>query len=34
MEWIQQLNTTINYIEGHLNDGINDEALAKLADCS
>ncbi|KPG69646.1 AraC family transcriptional regulator [Enterococcus sp. RIT-PI-f] len=34
MEWIQQLNTTIDYIEGHLNDEINYEALAKLADCS
>jgi len=34
MEWITQLNATINYIEQNLTDEIEYEQLAKLAGCS
>ena len=34
MEWIAQLNATINYIEQNLSDEIEYEQLAKLAGCS
>lgn len=34
MEWIERLNSVINYIEEHLEDEINYEQLAKIACCS
>jgi len=34
MEWIAQLNATINYIEQNLSDEIEYEQLAKIAGCS
>ena len=34
MEWIERLNSAINYIEEHLEDEINYEQLAKIACCS
>ena len=34
MEWISQLNDTIQYIERHLSDEIDYEKLAKIACCS
>jgi AraC family transcriptional regulator len=34
MEWIERLNSTVNYIEEHILDGINYEELAKIACCS
>ena len=34
MEWIERLNKSINYIEGHLTDEINYEQIAKIACCS
>lgn len=34
MEWIERLNSTINYIENHLTEKINYDELAKIACCS
>lgn len=34
MEWISQLNDTVNYIEQHLTNEIDYDALAKIACCS
>jgi len=34
MEWIERLNKSINYIEGHLTDEINYEQIAKISCCS
>ena len=34
MEWIEQLNSAINYIEEHLEDGIDLEKVAEIACCS
>ena len=33
MEWIERLNTTIEYIENHLTEKIDYEQLAKIAGC-
>ena len=34
MEWIERLNSAINYIEENINDNINMDKVAKLACCS
>lgn len=34
MEWIERLNSAINYIEEHLADDIDYERVAKVACCS
>ncbi len=34
MEWIEQLNSAINYMEEHLEDGIDLEKVAEIACCS
>ena len=34
MEWIERLNSAINYIEEHLTDEIDNEKLGKIACCS
>ncbi len=34
MEWIERLNSTVNYIEEHIMDDINYEEVAKIACCS
>lgn len=34
MEWIEQLNAAVNYIEEHLDDTVDYEQLAKVACCS
>lgn len=34
MEWIERLNSAVNYIEEHLVDEIDYKQLAKIACCS
>ena len=34
MEWVERLNQSMNYIEEHLMDGIDVEALGRIACCS
>ena len=34
MEWIERLNQSIHYIEGHLTDEIDYEQLGRIACCS
>lgn len=34
MEWVERLNQSMNYIEEHLADGIDMEALGRIACCS
>lgn len=34
MEWVERLNSAVNYIEEHIMDDINYEELAKIACCS
>ena len=34
MEWIERLNKTISYMEGHLTEEISYDELARMACCS
>lgn len=34
MEWINRLNSAINYIEEHIKDEIDMEQVGKVAGCS